>query len=204
MLDRPFRGNVDAVPATHAEYMEIRLRPRLAGDVQRSDGSWSVPDDVDSQADAVGVGGSGINLGGQSRRWPRAFDLQPFPDRDILAAQRSALKPYAYVAQNPLSFIDPTGLETWVCEVESPNRRPWKGVCVYFGRCSSVWRYFDKWVAGGVRPSAPNCATCSPTCTYYTNGDANFHVPVGWRCRPPMPIKEDPMDPDAELPGGGG
>src|SRR5207249_3059768 len=92
-----------------------------------------------TQSDPIGVGGPGLFDGGAFIRWPHIYSLRASGGSEFTAIAARELNAYAYVADNPLLFIDHDGLETLTCAVAALWSKPVNvhGVphCTYGGLC---------------------------------------------------------------------
>ena len=142
-----------------------------------------------TQADPIGIGGAGMFDDGAFRRCPNILSLRPVVASDSHEQSRE-ISPYTYGGANPLSLIDPRGLETLTCAVEALTRTPIKQHCLYGGLCrgQTTRRWFI--TLGLVNPLNTFCHTCSPFCSFrMLGGGDSMQWADDWRCYPPMPIQ---------------
>jgi len=141
-----------------------------------------------TSVDPLGLGGRGMFDNGSLVRWPHLYSARPIDDRDMQSITASEINPYSYVGGNPVSFIDPRGLERLMCAVAALWGKPVAGHCVYGGLCIGKETRRKFIVLGSVTPINPNCTHCSPFCSFHMNGGDSIQAPSHWQCMPPMPI----------------
>lgn len=102
--------------------------------------------------------------------------------------------------------MDPLGLEKVWCVAKPLWPMPIYGECIYGGFCIGTISKQIYPTLGGVEPlplpSGKLCKKCSGICTWTMEGNQLTQDLHGWKCFPPMPIKQKPMNPDPTMPPG--